>query len=103
METRPRSEQSIEEEIARALHTGIVKAAREDRIIIEVFDETPGFDFELDLAKSLSPLLNRVRAEALREAADQLNHQMRRGMLDPVKHLELHAVRIEQNSEGNEA
>lgn len=84
----------IEEEIARILHENFNAARGRNGV-------SP-----LKLAQSLSPLLNRVRAEALREAA--LRHEVKFGeefaetiLSTPASRwLRAEAERIEQNSEG---
>lgn len=43
-----------------------------------------------------SSVIRRIQAEALRDVARDLYHEMRRGMVDPVKYIELGAVRIER-------
>lgn len=48
------------------------------------------------IALLASPVIRRIQAEAIRDASRDLYHEMRRGMVDPIKYLELGAVRIEK-------
>lgn len=76
---------NIEEEIAEALaDTGLLRYSG-DRWV---------------LTAALAPLLNRVRAEALREAARFLRDF--HSEYESAETLEIYAREIEQNSEGNE-
>ena len=84
---------AIEEEIAR--------------VIDKAFDDWQGEESEAAFVTArLAPLLNRVRAEALREAHADLQAYTDSGAPfghRPVEEFLLHrADRIEQNSEGNE-
>lgn len=93
---------SVEEEIARAL--------REEMKHDGDFD--PFYDYTEDSERytaALTPLLNRVRAEALREAAnpfmDRLNGEGNGRAYNSytvARLLRERAEAIEQNSEGNE-
>lgn len=106
---------TIEEEVARALAEW---RSGEHAEPWEV-------DMYMDAAAALSPLLNRVRAEALREAAEDLNKRFQdipawteayregvrtddwmqggvRMTMSAIDVLRDRADRIEQNSEGNE-
>lgn len=78
---------TIEEEIAETLKaTGVLRF--------------PGDSHALTAA--LSPLLNRVRAEALREAADDPSLRLSGHSGVSIRALRSRADAIEQSSEGNE-
>lgn len=108
-------EQSIEEEIARAIGGVLFNVSNfpekaQSRLWGQ--DMKPLND---KLTSALSPILNRVRAEALREAADHLeattellnpNHGSELAYINctriDARELRELAGNIEQNSEGNE-
>lgn len=80
---------NIEEEIAQAI---------EDNVYLSPWD-TERDRMVSAIVTALSPLLNRVRAEALREAARFLGTL--HGEKVAANILEMYAREIEQNSEGN--
>lgn len=81
---------SVEEEVALVLHAAACGCN----------DGEPHDEPYATQAAALSPLLNRVRAEALREAARFLRDL--HGEHESAETLEMYAREIQQNSEGNE-